>query len=221
MTDAPALGQRATDAPKPATSSSRRTAILGGTFDPPHLAHLVLATNARHDLRLDEVVFVPAGDPYRKADRAVTSPEERLRMLRAAVADLPWATVSTVEVERDGPTYTTDTLEELARADGDWWFLLGTDALADLPHWKTPQRITELVRLGLALRPGRVDQMEIPAATLEAVPGIEDRIDSIEMPLLEISSTDLRTRISDGRPTNYLVPAAVRAVIDELGLYAR
>lgn len=211
-----------TDASAPATGSRRRIGILGGTFDPPHLAHLVLAINARHDLRLDEVIFVPAGDPYRKANRAVTPPELRLRMLRAAVAGLPWATVSTIEVERDGPTYTIDTLEQLTTdSEADWWFLLGTDALADLPGWKTPQRIIELVRLGVARRPGVPDQLDIPQATRSAVPGIEQRLDSIEMPLLEISSTDLRARIRDGRPIDYLIPDGVRAEIDELELYAR
>ena len=205
---------------EPATPRmTRRVGILGGTFDPPHLAHLVLATNARHDLDLDEVLFVPAGNPYRKADRAVSPPEERLRMVHAAVDDLSWASVSTIEIERDGPTFTTDTLEQLTADGGDWWFILGTDALADLPHWRDPQRIVELVRLGLALRPGEFDGLEVPAATRDAVPGIESRIDRIEMPLLELSSTDLRARVRDGRPTDYLVPAPVRAVIDELGLY--
>lgn len=202
-------------------ASRRRTGILGGTFDPPHLAHLVLATNARHDLMLDEVLFVPAGDPYRKADREVSPPAARLRMIEAAVAELPWAAVSTVEVDREGPSFTTDTLEELVAVAGDWWFILGSDALADLPYWKEPRRIVELVRLGLAIRPGQTDDLEIPQATRTAVPDIEARIDRIEMPLLEVSSTDLRQRVRDGRPTDYLLPAPVRAAIDELGLYAR
>ncbi|MDA0353339.1 MAG: nicotinate-nucleotide adenylyltransferase [Chloroflexi bacterium] len=200
---------------------ARRTGILGGTFDPPHIAHLVLAANARHDLQLDEVIFVPAGDPYRKADREVTAPDHRLRMIEAAVADLPWASVSRTEIDRAGPTYTTDTLEEFVTAGGDWWFLLGADALADLPHWKDPARLVQLARFALAMRPGLIDHLEIPPATRAAVPGIEDRLDRIEMPLLEVSSTDLRTRVRDGRPTDYLTTPAVRAVIDELGLYAR
>lgn len=200
----------------------RRTGILGGTFDPPHIAHLVLAANARHDLQLDDVLFVPAGEPYRKADRGVTPAEVRLQLVETAVADLQWASVSRIEVDRDGPTYTTDTLDELiAASDRDWWFILGTDALADLPHWKEPRRIVELVRLGLALRPGQIDHLAVPEATRAAVPGVEERIDQIEMPLLEVSSTDLRARIRDGRPTDYLVTDAVRAQIDALGLYAR
>lgn len=196
-----------------------RRGILGGTFDPPHLAHLVLATNARHDLQLDEVWFIPAGDPYRKHHRAVSPRQARLRMLQAAVADLSWARISTVELEREGPTYTTDTLRELTSQGGDWWFILGSDALADLPHWRDPASIVDQVRLALARRPGLGDT-EIPEETLKAVPGIASRIDHVEMPLLEISSTDLRARVRDGRPTDFIVPVAVRTVIDELGLYA-
>lgn len=198
--------------------SRHRRGILGGTFDPPHLGHLVLAANARYDLQLDEVWFIPAGEPYRKAEREVTAREVRLRMVEAQIADLPWARVKTIELDREGPTYTTDTLRELAASGGDWWFILGSDALADLPYWREPATIVEQVRLGLARRPG-VGELEIPAETLRAVPGIESRIDYIEMPLLEISSTDLRERVRDGRPTDFLLTPVVRAVIDELGLY--
>ena len=199
--------------------SSLRRGILGGTFDPPHLGHLVLASNARHALQLDEVWFIPTGDPYRKAGRAISSREERLRLVEAAIAELPGARVSTIELDRDGPTYTTDTLRELAGEGGDWWFILGSDALGDLPHWREPATIVAQVRLALAWRPGS-GELEIPQETLRAVPGIESRIDEVEMPLLEISSTDLRERVRDGRPTDFLLTPAVRAVIDELGLYA-
>ncbi len=179
----------------------------------------MLATNARHDLQLDEVWFIPTGDPYRKAGRVISSRDERLRLVEAATAELPWAQVSTIELDRDGPTYTTDTLRELADDGGDWWFILGSDALGDLPHWREPATIVEQVRLAVARRPG-VGELEIPQETLLAVPGIESRIDEVEMPLLEISSTDLRERVRDGRPTDFLLTPAVRAVIDELGLYA-
>jgi nicotinate-nucleotide adenylyltransferase len=199
--------------------TTRRIGVLGGTFDPPHIAHLVLAANARHDLALDEVCFIPAGQPYRKVNRDVAPAEARLAMLRAAVADLPWAAVSTIELERDGPTYTTDTLELLTAEGGDWWFVLGTDALADLPHWRDPARIVEVARLALALRPGEFENGDIPPGTLAAVPGIRDRIDRVRMPLLEISSTDLRIRVAEERPTDYLITPPVRAVIDQLGLY--
>jgi nicotinate-nucleotide adenylyltransferase len=179
----------------------------------------VLATNARHNLQLDEVWFIPTGDPYHKVGRAISSREERLRLVEAATVELPWARVSTIELDRDGPTYTTDTLRGLADEGGDWWFILGSDALSDMPHWREPATIVEHVRLALARRPG-VGELEIPQETLRALSGIKSRIDGVEMPLLEISSTDLRERVRDGRPTDFLLTPAVRAVIEELGLYA-
>ncbi|MCY3656519.1 MAG: nicotinate-nucleotide adenylyltransferase [Chloroflexi bacterium] len=198
-------------------SASTRVGVLGGTFDPPHLAHLVLAAAARRTLALDRVVLVPAGDPWRKADREVTPARTRLRLVEAAAESLPWAEVSAVEIEREGPTYTLETFEELAVAEPEtaWWFLLGEDALADLPHWHDPQRLVEAVRFGLAQRPGA----EPAASTLEAVPGLADRVDVVPMPALDLSASDLRARLARGEPTTPLLPAAVRAVIDELGLY--
>ncbi|MXZ63128.1 MAG: nicotinate (nicotinamide) nucleotide adenylyltransferase [Chloroflexi bacterium] len=198
-------------------SASTRVGVLGGTFDPPHLAHLVLAAAARRTLALDRVVLVPAGDPWRKADRDVTPAATRLRLVEAAARSLPWAEVSAVEVERAGPTYSLETFEELAASEPDaqWWFLLGEDALADLPHWHEPQRLVEAVRFGLAQRPGA----EPAASTLEAVPGLADRVDLVPMPALDVSASDLRARIARGEPTTPLLPGAVRAVVDDLGLY--
>ena len=198
-------------------TAQARVGVLGGTFDPPHLAHLVLAAAARRVLRLDRVVFVPAGDPWRKADRAVTQAQTRLRLVEAAAAALPWAEVSAIEVDRDGPTYTLDTFEELATAEpaAAWWFLLGEDALADLPHWHESERLVERVHFGLAQRPGA----EPAAATLEALPGLADRVDLVPMPALDVSASELRRRVARGEPTTPLLPGAVRALIDELGLY--
>ena len=198
-------------------SAQARVGVLGGTFDPPHLAHLVLAAAARRVLRLDRVVLVPAGDPWRKADRAVTQAQTRLRLVEAAAAALPWAEVSAIEVDRDGPTYTLDTFEELAAAkpDAAWWFLLGEDALADLPHWHEPERLVERVRFGLAQRPGA----EPAAATLEALPELAGRVDLVPMPALDVSASELRRRVAREEPTTPLLPGAVRALIDELGLY--
>lgn len=197
--------------------SGPRVGVLGGTFDPPHLAHLVLAAAARRTLALARVVLVPAGDPWRKADRDVTPARTRLRLVEAAAESLPWAEVSSVEVEREGPTYSIETFEELATAEPDasWWFLLGEDALADLPHWHEPQRLVEAVRFGLAQRPGA----EPAASTLDALPGLADRVDLVPMPALDVSASALRARVARGEPTTPLLPAAVRAVIDELGLY--
>lgn len=198
-------------------AGSPRVGVLGGTFDPPHLAHLVLATAARRELRLDRVVLVPAGDPWRKADRDVTPARTRLRLVEAAAAALPWVEVSAIEVERDGPTYTLDTFEELAAAEQDaaWWFLLGEDALADLPHWHEPERLVQRVRFGLAQRPGA----EPAASTLDALPGLADRVDVVPMPALDVSASELRARVARGEPTGPVLPSAVRRVIDELGLY--
>ena len=197
--------------------SGPRVGVLGGTFDPPHLAHLVLAAAARRALALDRVVLVPAGEPWRKADREVTPARTRLRLVEAAAEALPWTEVSAVEVEREGPTYTLDTFEELAAAEpgAAWWFLLGEDALADLPHWREPERLVQAVRFGLAQRPGA----EPAASAFDAVPGLADRVDVVPMPALDVSASDLRARVSRGEPTTPLLPAAVRALIDEIGLY--
>ncbi len=200
------------------STPAQRIGVLGGTFDPPHLAHLVLAAAARAALGLDRVLFVPAGQPWRKADRAVTPAPARLRMVEAAVAGLPWAAVHRIEVDQAGPSYSAETLAALSAAEpGEWWFILGTDALADLPNWHEPARLLEVARLALVRRPD--GGPDIPSATLAAFPGIEARIDAVPAPALAISSTDLRARIRAGRPTRHLLPEPVRAVIEELGLY--
>ena len=200
-----------------------KTGVLGGTFDPPHLAHLVLAAAARRALGLDRVLFVPAGEPWRKANREVSPAAARVRMVEAAIAALPWAEVSTIEVERAGFSYSAETLEALAAAPADggeppeWWFILGSDALADLPNWHEPSRLLAAARLALIQRPSS------PSATtlemLAAFPGIEARIDRVEAPTLDISSTDLRACVRAGLQMRYLLPEPVRAVIEELGLY--
>lgn len=197
-----------------------RAGVLGGTFDPPHLAHLAIAAAAKHALGLDRVLFVPAGDPWRKAAREVSPAQARLRMLRAALEPLPWTEVSTIEVDRPGPSYSADTMEQLARESGsaaDWWFIVGDDALADMPKWHEPERLLAVSRLALVWRPpgGPV----IPPAVRERFPDIEARLDIVPMPPLEVSSTALRERLRAGRPTSVLLPEAVRAVVDELGLY--
>lgn len=194
-----------------------RTGVLGGTFDPPHLAHLALAAAAREVLHLDRVLFVPAGNPWRKADREVTPAAVRLELLRTAVAPLAWAEVSTIEVDRDGPSYSADTLETLAAAGGDWWFILGSDALADLPHWHAPERLLAAARLAVAVRPPAA--LHIDEATRSMIPGIDARVDVVPMPALDISSTELRARVRAGRSTEVLVPEAVRTLIDAHVLY--
>jgi len=196
-----------------------RSGLLGGTFDPPHAAHLALAEAARASLHLDRVVFVPAGDPWRKAGRAITPAAARLEMVRALVEGVPWAEVSTVEVEREGPSYTADTVEVLAAARGGlWWVILGADALADLEHWKDPARIMAAARLGVAARPGA--RVEASAALRALAPGVEARIDRIEMAEVDLSSTSVRARLRAGEPVDGAVPARVAEVIRQRGLYA-
>ena len=194
-----------------------RTGVMGGTFDPPHLAHLVLAAAAREVLDLDGVLFVPAGNPWRKADREVTPAAIRLEMVRAAVAPLAWAQVCTIEVDREGPSYAAQTMAALAADGGEWWFILGSDALADLPAWHEPEALLRVARLAAAVRPPAL--LHVAEATVAALPGIEARVDTVPMPALDISSTDLRARIRDGRPTELLIPEAVREVIEAHRLY--
>jgi nicotinate-nucleotide adenylyltransferase len=203
----------------------RRIGVLGGTFDPPHVAHVALGDAARRALELDVVVFVPTGTPWRKAGRGVSPAAQRLALTRAAVAGLPWAEVSAIEVEREGPTYSQDTLAALHEQypDADLWFILGADALADMPHWRRPGQLVEHARLAVARRPGAPQEENgeplVPEALREAVPGIEEHVDELPMDLLEISATDLRDRLRHGRSTEGLLVEPVRALIDEHGWY--
>jgi len=196
-----------------------RIGLLGGTFDPPHLAHVALADAARTQLALDRVVFVPAGDPWRKRDRAVSPAQARLAMLQAAVVGLAWAEVSTVDIDRAGPSYTADTLADLVRPGERWWFIIGADAMADMAHWHEPARIIEQARLAVAYRPG-AEPAAVSQELRSAMPGIEERLDRLEMPPMDVSSTEIRARVRDGLPTDGLLSPAVRAVVDQLGLYS-
>jgi nicotinate-nucleotide adenylyltransferase len=200
--------------------SGERIGLLGGTFDPPHLAHLAAGAAARATLKLDRVLFVVAGQPWRKAARPVTPAPTRLRLLREALSPLgAWAQASSVEVERRGPSYTVETLAALERERPGvaWWFVLGADALADLPRWHRPDAIIERARLALVARPGEPEGL--PSSVREAVPGIESAIDGVPMPRLAISASDLRERVRRGRSTALLLPGEVRRLIEELGLY--
>jgi len=193
-----------------------RVGVLGGTFDPVHIAHLRLAEAARESLALDEVLFVPAGQPWRKSDRRIAAAEHRLAMLELAVAGNEDFGVSDLELRRPGPTYTAETLELLAgeRLDDEFYFIIGADALADLPNWHEPQRIVAHATLAVAAR----ELEQASAATLE-VPGIAARLEPFPMIRMDISSTDIRARVSAGRSIRYLVPDAVARYIAEHGLY--
>ncbi len=197
-----------------------RLGVLGGTFDPVHRGHLMLAGAARDELRLDEVLFVPAGRPWRKAGRGIASEEHRLAMLQRALEGEPAFRVATLELERAGPSYTADTLEVLReeRPNDELFFILGEDALVDLPNWARPQRIVELAKLALARR------ADTAAQAIEEVgrrlPGLLERVGWLKMPLVEVSATEIRERVSSGLPIGDMVTPAVEAYIREHGLYS-
>ncbi len=197
-----------------------RVGVLGGTFDPIHIAHLILAEEARVCLGLEEVVFVVAGRPWMKADYPVSSGELRLEMVRLAVAPNPFFRASAVEVDRPGPSYTVDTLETLRQewgAEAEVYFLLGMDALADLPRWKEPERFLELCT------PVVFDRPEHPRSALDEIeaqlPGLRNKLRFLDGPSIGVSSTDVRRRVAQGKSIRYLVPAQVERFITERGLY--
>jgi nicotinate-nucleotide adenylyltransferase len=178
---------------------------------------LVLAEHAREELGLDLVLFVPAGDPWRKSHRAITPATHRLAMLELAVAGNETFGIADLELRREGPSYTADTLEQLAaeRLDDAFWFIIGADALADLPNWRDPERIARHAMLAVAPRDGG----ELNATVLNA-PGIDAaRIVQFAVPRLDISSTQVRERVAAGRSVRYLVPEGVAAYIRAHGLY--
>ncbi|MFQ5854031.1 MAG: nicotinate-nucleotide adenylyltransferase [Anaerolineae bacterium] len=197
-----------------------RIGVLGGTFDPPHIGHLVAAEEARVQLDLERVVFVPAGSPPHKLDEPVTSVVHRVEMITLAVASNPYFFVSLIDVERPGPSYSFEMVQRLRdqwNSDTEIYFIIGMDMLSDLPNWHEPRQVVGLCRLAVVNRPGYDADME----DLEAIiPGISQKVDHVSMPLLEVSSTDLRERAHRGQVIRYYVPAEVEAYIRAHRLYA-
>lgn len=191
-------------------------AILGGTFDPPHIGHLLLAECARHQFALEQVVLLPAGQPYRKAWSDVTPAQHRLAMTNLAAVDEQWLTVDEREVRREGPTYTLDTLEEL-RFEGVErpLLILGFDAIADMPNWKAPAKIAELSRIVVALK-GH-DPAELPGLAWAA--GLPYIPEAVDMPDIAVSGTLIRRRVAEGKPVRHLLPDPVLRYIHRHGLY--
>ncbi len=202
-----------------APTAVRRLGIFGGTFDPIHHGHLVAAEEARQQLALDKVLFVPAGLPPHKPPGPISPAGHRVRMVELAIAGRAYFAVSRVDVDRPGPCYTVDTLELLRAEWGGrprFFFIEGNDSLSDIVHWYRPQRLIELCELAVVVRPGS----GIDLAELERqLPGLADRIHWVKMPLLEISSGDLRSRVRAGRSISYLVPREVEAYIRQHRLY--
>ncbi len=199
-----------------------RLGVLGGTFDPPHVGHLILAEEARLALELDQVLFVPAGSPWRKAGRELSPREDRLAMVQLAVDDSPHFAVSILEIEREGPSYTAETLTALRNQFGletELFFIMGADSLADFPHWRQPQRILELARLAVAERPELEDAGFGEALADELATAMRARVVWLRMPRVDINSTAVRDRVRRGLSIRSWVPPAVEEYIRQHGLY--
>jgi nicotinate-nucleotide adenylyltransferase len=196
-----------------------RVGIAGGTFDPIHLGHLIIAEEARVRLGLDQVVFIPAGQPWMKADRSLTPPHHRLNMVLLATASNPFFRVSSIEIDRSGPTYTVDTVRELARESGeghDFYFILGADSLKGFHRWKEPEAVLELCTLVTVPRPGYRDADRDPASPVNIPP---ERLIALECPGVDISSTEIRRRVALGLSVRYWVPEEVERYIHQYSLY--
>ncbi|GAA1737240.1 nicotinate-nucleotide adenylyltransferase [Aeromicrobium alkaliterrae] len=189
---------------------------MGGTFDPIHHGHLVAASEAQARFALDEVVFVPTGRPWQKAHREVSPAEHRYLMTVIATAANPRFEVSRVDIERDGPTYTIDTLRDIAaqRPDADLFFITGADAMAQILTWRDHDELFELAQFVACTRPGH----ELDEAMMSDLP--QGRVTILEIPALAISSTACRDRVRSGQPVWYLVPDGVVQYVAKHELYA-
>ena len=197
-----------------------KVGVFGGTFDPIHVGHLIVAEEARGRLGLDEVLFVPAGQPWFKASDSVTEARHRMAMVELAIASNPCFRASDIEIGRAGPTYTVETLiklrEQLGR-DSEIYLILGLDSLQEIDRWRSPERVFELATVVGMSRPGCAD---LDAKRLDSIfPGASDRVMMLDGPLIDISATDLRRRVSEGLSIKYRVPESVEAYVYEQGLY--
>jgi nicotinate-nucleotide adenylyltransferase len=198
---------------------TKRLGVMGGTFDPIHHGHLVAASEVADIFGLDEVVFVPTGRPWQKRQQPVTAAEDRYLMTVIATAANPRFSVSRVDIDRGGPTYTKDTLRDLValNPDADLYFITGADALASILSWQNWEDMFSLARFVGVSRPGyELDGQHI-AAAMKELPA--DALSLVEIPALAISSTDCRHRAESGRPIWYLVPDGVVQYVSKRGLY--
>jgi nicotinate-nucleotide adenylyltransferase len=200
----------------------QRIGVFGGTFDPVHVAHLIMAEQCREQGRLDQVWFVPAARPPHKEGRPRTPFAQRVEMLALAIAGQPAFRVEELEKDRPGPSYTADTLAELHRRHPEvaLFLLVGSDTLADLPHWHEPMRVLETAGLLIWPRPNSpVPPVEALRAGLNLPPSLPRDYQVMHGPLIDISSSDLRLRAREGRSLRYLVARAVECYIREKHLY--
>ena len=195
-----------------------RIGVFGGTFDPPHLGHLVLAEAALDQLALDRVLWVVAGQSPLKLHRAASPVELRLRLVEAAIAGHAQFALSRADVDRPPPHYSVDTVEIIGRErpEAELYFVMGEDSLRDLPRWRRPQDLAARCQLAVFQRPG----VETDLTQLEtAIPGLASRVQWIIAPEIDIASRDVRQRVRAGRSIRYLVPEPVREMIEQYGLY--
>lgn len=199
---------------------TRKIGLLGGTFDPVHIAHLHVAACALHELGLDEVRFVPAGAPPHKPDRAVSPPLDRLQMLELATAGTPRLEVDPIDLAAHAPSYTSELLERVRarHPDDALWFIIGADSLSEFHTWHEPERIIATARLAVAVRPG----WDVDAALHSSpVPALAERVDRFPTVPIDLSATLIRERIAADQPVDWLVPAPVLDHIRSGGLYRR
>ncbi len=190
---------------------TERIGIFGGTFDPIHIAHLAVAVAAKHQLGLDRVLFMVANVPWQKANsRKISDPEDRFAMVEAACHDFPGFEASRVEMDRGGDSFTADTLASLQQPGRELFLLVGSDLVGDLTTWRRWSEIPPLCTLAVAYRPGEDEAAELS-------PGWKST--PIHLPALELSSTELRAMVVEGRPIDFLVPDLVIDVIAKRGLY--
>ncbi|ACA60361.1 nicotinate-nucleotide adenylyltransferase [Candidatus Desulforudis audaxviator] len=194
--------------------------VMGGTFDPVHYGHLVVAEGVRYEYRLDKVIFVPAGRPPHKADRPMSGPEHRLTITALAIASNPYFEVSDLEIKRPGLSYTYDTIRELQSLYRPEvvYFITGADAVLELLSWHRIRELLAMCRFIAATRPGyNLENLTVKLKLLPA--SLVERIVPVEVPALAISSSDIRRRVSEGRPIKYLLPEGVEEYVLSTGLY--
>ena len=197
-----------------------RIGLLGGTFDPVHVGHIFIAEEARIRLSLDLVLFVVAGSPWQKVERGISPSEDRIEMVRLSIAKHEHFAISTVEVERGGPSYTVDTLDELRTTMGenDYYLILGRDSFTELPLWKEPGRIVEMCKLVVVPRIGtNLPELRDVAARIKGLSG--ENVVTLDSPMIGISSSGIRERVAGDLPIDYLVPGEVERYIVAHGLY--
>lgn len=196
-----------------------RIGVFGGTFDPPHLGHMVLAMEAHYQLQLDKLLWMPTQSPPHKQDQLITPVEVRLQLVQAAIDDNPDFEISRIEIDRPAPQYAADTVELLAGqyAGAEFCYLIGGDSLNDFPDWYHPATIVRICRcLGVMRRPGQTHDLQ----KLERrIPGIIEKLRFVETPMLEISSSAIRDHIHAGIPYRYYLPEAVYTLIEQNGYY--